>query len=698
MNVVTTIAIEDGIGILSIDSPPVNAFGLKVRQGLDAGFKQFAADPTVKAIVLICSGRTFFAGADITELGKPAAEPTLLDAFALIENGSKPVVAAIHGTALGGGLELALICHYRVAVPSAKFGLPEVNLGLLPGAGGTQRLPRIVGVERALEMMTTGKLIGAKQALEWDIVDALTEEAHLRRDAIAFASAALAERRPLKRVRDRDDRIVAARRTPDIFANFRAQNARTFRGFKAPENIIKAVEAAVQLPFDQGLARERELFGELLASAESAAQRYAFFAERETAKVTDLPAETPILPVRSLGVIGAGTMGGGIAMNFLNVGIPVTLVEANQEALDRGLAVIRKNYEASAKRGRMSMEQVEQRMGLITPRLDLAALADSDMVIEAVFESLEIKKEVFRRLDEIAKQDAILASNTSFLDIDEIAKATRRPQSVIGTHFFSPANVMRLLEVVRGRHTAKPVIATAMKLAKQIGKVPVLSKVCHGFIANRLMHPRARQADALVLQGPTPQEIDRAIVDYGFAMGPFQMMDLVGLDVIGRDSSERSVQRDLVAMGRLGQKKDGGYYDYDEKRNAVPSSVAAEAIAAFARDFKIARLGPLSADEIVTRLLYPVVNEGARILEEGIAMRASDIDVAAIMGYGWPVYRGGPMFWADTVGLVQIVGALTQLAAQYGDAYEPCALLQKLAADGKKLHEVQALQSPAGGE
>ena len=536
--------------------------------------------------------------------------------------------------------------------------------------------------------MATGKPIGAKQALEWDVVDALTEEGQLRRDAIAFARALLAEHRPLKRVRDRDEKVVAARATPEVFKNFRARNARSFRGFKAPESIIKAVEAAVQLPFDQGIAREWELFGELLGSPESAAQRYVFFAERETAKVADVPADSPVLPVKTLGVIGAGTMGGGIAMNFLNVGVPVTLVEANQEALDRGISVIRKNYEASASKGRMTREQVEQRMGLITPKLDLAALADVDMVIEAVFESMEVKKDVFRRLDAIAKQGAILATNTSFLDVDEIAGATSRPHSVVGTHFFSPANVMRLLEVVRGRETAKPVIATAMKLAKQINKVPVLSRVCHGFIANRVMRPRGEQADALVLQGPSPQEVDRAIVDYGFAMGPFQMMDLVGLDVIGRDSSVRSVQRDLVAMGRLGQKKNGGYYDYDEKRNPTPSAVAAEAIAACARDLRIPRLGAWTAQDIVARLLYPVVNEGARILEEGIALRASDIDVATIMGYGWPVYRGGPMFWADTVGLAKIVAALKDLAAQYGDSFKPSGLLEKLAAEGKQLHQV----------
>jgi 3-hydroxyacyl-CoA dehydrogenase len=689
MGDVSNLSIEDGVGILTLDSPPVNALSVRVRAALVAGFTQFAADPAVRAIVLICNGRTFVAGADISEFGKPPMPPSLREVLDVVEASSRPVVAAIHGTALGGGLELALTCHYRIAVPSAKVGLPEVNLGLLPGAGGTQRLPRIVGVERALEMITNGKPIGARQALEWGVLDALADETNLRGDAIAFARNLLAAGRPLQRVRDRDDAIAAARGKPEIFAAFRKQHARNFRGFRAPENIIKAIEAAVALPFDQGMARERQLFEELLTSNESAAQRYAFFAERETAKVSDIPADTPVLPVNRVGVIGAGTMGGGIAMNFLNAGIQVTLVEMTQEALDRGLAVIRKNYENTASKGRMTMAQVEQRMALITPTTEMQSLANVDLVIEAVYESMDIKQQVFTRLDAIVRQGAILASNTSYLDLDKIAAATNRPEFVIGLHFFSPANVMRLLEVVRGKQSDKSVIATAMKLAKQISKVPVLSRVCYGFIANRVMTTRSKMANMLVLQGPTPQEIDRAIVDYGFAMGPFQMMDLVGLDVIGRDSTERSVRGDLVKMGRLGQKKDGGFYDYDEKRNSTPSPVAAEAIAAFARDTHVEKLGPLTPEQIVARLLYPVVNEGARLLEEGIAMRASDIDVATMMGYNWPVYRGGPMMWADTVGLDRIVAGLREMATIYGDNYQPARLLTKLAAEGGRLHDVK---------
>ena len=691
MSQVATFEIEDGVGVLTIDYPPVNALSTAVRSGLDEGVKKFDADPAVKGIVLICAGRTFFAGADITEFGKPQQSPGLHDVLNIVENATKPVVAAIHGTALGGGLELALVCHYRIAVPSSKVGLPEVALGLLPGGGGTQRLTRLVGPELALDLITSGRHISAKAALEQGVIDGLAEEGQLRRDAIAFVKSVVAEGKPLKRVRDRDDKVAPFRGNKALFADFRAKNARQFRGFKAPENIIKCIEAAVELPsFDDGMKRERELFYELMGSTESAAQRYSFFAERETARIPDIPADTPTIPISSVGVIGAGTMGGGIAMNFLNAGIPVTLVELKQEALDRGISVIRKNYEATAKKGRITQADVDKRMALINPALDLNALASVDLVIEAVFESMPIKKDIFTKLDGIAKQGAILASNTSYLDVNEIASVTKRPEHVLGLHFFSPANVMRLLEVVRGDKTDKSVVATAMKLAKQIGKLPVLSGVCHGFIANRLMGPRGRMADALSQQGTSPQAIDKAIYNYGFAMGPFSMMDLVGLDVIGRDSTERTVRGDLVKLGRLGQKQNGGYYDYDEKRNATPSPVAAQVIADFARDHQVVQKPELSEEEIVARLLYPVVNEGAKILEEGIALRASDVDIAAMMGYNWPVYRGGPMFWADTVGLPKVVAKLKEMQAEGGDYFKPAALLERLAAEDKKLHQVGA--------
>ncbi len=683
MTNVATLSVENGIGIITIDSPPVNALGINARRGLDEGFRAFAADDSVKAIVLICGGRTFFAGADISEFGKPIQEPSLLDVFDIIEASAKPVIAAIHGTALGGGLETALICHYRIAVPSAKVGLPEVNLGLLPGAGGTQRLPRIVGPEKALEMVAFGKPIGAKEAFAAGVLDALAEEGKLREDAIAFAQKLLAEGKPLQRVRDRQDKVDPFKGNSEIFDSFRKKNARAFRGFKAPENNIKCVEAAVNLPFDAGMARERELFDELYTSTESAAQRYVFFAERETSKIPDVPASTPTLPIAKVGVIGAGTMGGGITMNFLQAGIPVTLCEMTQEALDRGVGVIRKNYENTAAKGRLTTEQVERYMGLITPALGLESLSDVDLIIEAVYEEMGVKKDVFGKLDKIAKQGCILASNTSYLDIDEIAASTSRPEWVIGLHFFSPANVMRLLEVVRGKATKIDLIATAMQLAKKIGKTPVLSRVCHGFIANRVMTVRGVQANALVLEGPTPQEIDKAIYDYGFAMGNFQMMDLVGLDVIGRGSNERSIAGDLVKLDRLGQKKNGGFYDYDEKRNATPSPIAAKIIAEIAALKGVENKGAQPADEIVARLQYVVVNEGAKILEEGIALRASDVDMACILGYGWPVYTGGPMFWADTVGLPNIVAKLKAYQAKFGDDFKPSALLEKMAAEGK---------------
>lgn len=666
------------VGILTIDSPPVNALGHAVRVALHDGLAELLANERVKGIVLTCAGRTFFAGADITELGKPFKAPGLHEVFGQLENRDKPVVAAIFGTALGGGFETALACHRRIAVPSAKVGLPEVLLGVLPGAGGTQRLPRLVGVEAALDIITSGKPVGAKKAHALGLVDRLAEEGKLREDAIAYCEELIAENAaaPLWRVRDLQDKVEPSRGKPEIYADFLKKNARAFRGFKAPFNIVKAVEAAAELSFDDGMKREWELFEELVASTESAAQRYFFFAERSTIKVPDIGKDVKPLPIQSVGVLGAGTMGGGITMNFLNAGIPVTLVETNQAALDRGIGVIRKNYENTAAKGRMTHEQVEQRMALITPSLSKGDLGEVDLIIEAVFEEMGLKKEIFAELDKVAKKGAILASNTSFLDLNEIASATSRPQDVIGLHFFSPANVMRLLEVVRGAKTRPEVVATGMNLGKIIGKVPVLSGVCDGFIANRIMAERGYAADQLVLEGPTPQAIDKAIYDYGFAMGPFAMIDLVGLDVIGRGSNARTLYGDLVALDRLGQKKNGGFYDYDEKRNATPSPVAAKVIADLAAHRGVTPTGEKSDVEIVATLLYPVVNEAAKVLEEGIALRASDIDVACVLGYNWPVYTGGPMFWADTVGLTKIVDGLK------AQGIEPAKLLVEKAASG----------------
>ncbi|WP_448665123.1 3-hydroxyacyl-CoA dehydrogenase NAD-binding domain-containing protein [Sphingomonas sp. CJ20] len=661
MHEVGTYVVEaGGIGVITIDHPPVNALGIQARRAIAQGIEQLGADPVVQAIVLICAGRTFFAGADISEFGRPLEAPDLLAVMDRIERSAKPVVAAIHGTALGGGYELSLVCHRRIAVPSAVVGLPEVHLGLLPGAGGTQRLPRIVGVSAALDLITGGTPIKAAQAHELGMIDALAEEGRLREDAIAYARTLVADGAPLTRIRDRNEKLTEAQGQKDLFDAHLARNARAFRGYKAPGHIVRAVAAAVETApdFDAGMAREAALFRELEASPESAAQRYYFFAERETGKIPDIDRTVAPLPITSVGVIGAGTMGGGIAMNFLNIGVPVTLVERSQAVLDRGIGVIRRNYESSARKGRLTDRQVEQRMALITPATGLEALAEVDLVIEAVFEEMAVKQDIFAQLDKVCKAGAILASNTSFLDLDAIAAVTSRPERVVGMHFFSPANVMRLLEVVRGEKTAREVVATVMALGKRIGKVAVLSGVCWGFIANRIMARRGEEADALVLEGTNPEAVDQAIVDYGFAMGPFQMMDLVGLDVIGRDKVERSVTGDLVKLGRLGQKQNGGYYDYAADRTASPSPIAAQVIRDFAAFHGIEPKRVRDGADIVARLLYPVVNEGAKLLEEGIALRASDIDVAAILGYNWPVYTGGPMFWGDTVGLPLIVESL----------------------------------------
>jgi 3-hydroxyacyl-CoA dehydrogenase len=689
INEVTTL--ERGeIAVITLNSPPVNALSAKVRNGLAAGFKAADEDPQTKAIVLICDGRTFIAGADITEFGKPATESaSLFDVQQAMEDNSKPVIAAIHGTALGGGLEVALCAHYRVAVPSAKVGLPEVNLGLLPGAGGTQRLPRIVGAAKALEMVTSGQHVPAKAALAMGLVDELAPEGDLRNAAIAFAKKVLAENRPLVKIRDNDAKMIEDRKHPEIFADFRKANARKFRGFLAPEYNIQCVEAAVNLPFDEGIKVERKLFVELVTGTQSAAQRYVFFAERQVWKLPDVPEDTAILPVAKVGVIGAGTMGGGISMNFLNAGIPVTIVETSAAALERGLGVIRKNYETTAKRGRLTMEDVEKRMGLLTGSLDMNDLADADLIIEAVFENMDIKKEVFGKLDAIAKPGAILATNTSYLNVDEIAGATQRPESVIGLHFFSPANVMRLLEVVRGDATSKSVIATSMQIAKKIGKIAALVGVCHGFVGNRMLSMRQRQAQAILLEGAMPWDIDRVLYDFGFPMGPFAMSDLAGLDIgWNKETSKGETLRDqLCELDRRGQKTGAGFYDYDEARNANPSPVTADLIEKF-RASKGVNVRSFTDEKIIERCIYPMINEGAKILQEGKASRASDIDIVWINGYGWPVYRGGPMFYGDTVGLKKVVDSLTKLASEMGDEWAPCDLLVKTAEAGGKLSEL----------
>ena len=684
INSVTDLTREGDIAVLTVNSPPVNALSANVRDGLSAGIAQAAADPAVKAIVLICDGRTFIAGADISEFGKPPKGASLHDVQAAIEGGAKPVIAAIHGSAFGGGFELAQACHYRVAVPSAQFGQPEIKLGIIPGAGGTQRLPRLIGVEKALEANVSGNPFSAKLAHEWGAVDALVEEGKLREGALAFVRKVIDTRMPLRKVRDLNDKIEAARGHREIFDKVRRDNARKYRGFEAWQAVIRAVEAAVDLPFDEGMKREREEFMNLVLTPQARAQRYVFFAERKVWKIADVPDTTQTLPIKKVGVIGAGTMGGGISMNFLNVGIPVTIVETAQPALDRGLATIRRNYENTAKKGRLKQSDVETRMGLLSPSLNLDALSDCDLIIEAVYENMDIKKEVFRKLDKIAKPGAILASNTSYLNIDEIASVTSRPDHVLGMHFFSPANVMRLLEVVRGEKTAKPVIATVMQLARKIGKIAALVGVCHGFVGNRMLHQRQREAGKLILEGAMPWDIDRVIYDFGFPMGPFAMSDLAGLDIgWSKETSKSSTIREILCeMDRRGQKTGAGFYDYDESRNAKPSPVVEKIILDFAARKGINRR-TISDEEILERCVYPMINEGAKILEEGKAQRASDIDIVWINGYGWPVYRGGPMFYADTVGLKTVLAKLKEFQAKFGDDFKPAALLEKMAAEGR---------------
>jgi 3-hydroxyacyl-CoA dehydrogenase len=667
--------------IVLSNNPPVNALGAAVRQGLVAAIEEAEADDAVKAVVIACEGQTFFAGADITEFGKPPVMPWLPEVVDRIEACSKPVVAAIHGTALGGGLEVALGCHYRVALPSAKLGTPEVKLGLLPGAGGTQRLPRVAGVRKALEMCATGNPIGARDGFDCGLVDRLIED-DLIPHAVGYAEE-VRDIRPLPKSSEREYKINEC--DPSVFEDFRKENARKFRGFEAPESNIRAVEFACKKPYSEGVIEERKLFMELMSGVQSRAQQYFFFAERKAAKIENLPESTQPRPVQKVGVIGAGTMGGGISMNFLSAGIPVTIFEMNQEALDRGTGVMRKNYEATATKGRMTGEQVEKAMGLLTPTLDFEALADCDLIIEAVFEQMDVKKDIFTRLDKTVKQGAILASNTSYLNIDEIAAVTSRPQDVVGMHFFSPANVMKLLEVVRGAKTAPDVLVTVMGLSKKIRKVAVVAGVCHGFIGNRMLMPRQVEATKLLLEGATPEQIDRVHVEFGMPMGPFQMADLAGVDIgWHRDPTRIENIRDaLAAEGRWGQKKQAGFYDYDDKRRPSPSTRVQEIIDEFRAKAGVEKR-EISDEEIVERTLYTMVNEGAKILEEGMAQRASDIDVVWVYGYGWPVYRGGPMFWADTVGLQNIVEGLKRQEARMGSDFSFSKLLLEKAADGEK--------------
>lgn len=669
-----TATLRDDICIITVNNPPVNALGAAVRQGLDEALGSAEADTSVKAIVLACAGSTFFAGADISEFGRPQESPALPDLVERIEATTKPVVAAIHGTALGGGCEVAMACHYRIAAPSASLGLPEVNLGLLPGAGGTQRLPRLVGLERALEMTVSGAPVSAPRALDIGLIDELAEGSGLLEAALDLA-ARVADLRPLPRASER-----AVLSAPETVEAFRLRNSRLLQGAEAPKANLQCVEAAARLPFAAGLVYERNAFNLLLEGDESKALRHLFFAQRLAPKIEGLAPGTAPRPIKTVGVVGAGTMGTGIAMNFLSAGIPVTIVERDAAALERGMATVRTNYESAVRRGRLASDKLEPLMALLNPALEMERLAECDLVIEAVFEDLDLKKAVFGQLDLIAKPGAILATNTSFLDVDAIAGATSRPGDVLGLHFFSPAHLMQLLEVVRGHRTSDDVLATALLVAKAIRKTAVVAGVCHGFIGNRMLWPRQTEAIELLLEGATPEQVDQVHTAFGMPMGPFQMSDLAGVDIgWHRDSSRiESLSDALCAEGRLGQKSGAGYYDYDDRRAPSPSERVATIVSEFrARSGRTPR--EISEGEILERTIYPMVNEGAKILAEGIAQRASDIDVVWTLGYGWPKHTGGPMHWAEQQGLSRVLSTLERLEASFGPRFSPSPLLRKVA-------------------
>ncbi len=687
---------DDGIAVITINNPPVNALSPGVPEGIAAAIEQINTDESVKAAVLIGGGKTFVAGADIKEFvkitsGKPAGGPDLPSLLLKIEDCRKPVVMAIHGSAFGGGLELAMSGHYRVAVPGAQVGQPEVKLGIIPGAAGTQRLPRLVGAAKAVEMCADGNPIKAAGALHCGIIDRLIE-GDLLVGAIAFAREVAGK--PVRKTRERNEKLGAAESNAPIFVAARENARKRQRGMIAPLAAIDAVEAATKLPFEEGCKLERKLFMDCLFSDQSKALIHVFFGEREVAKIPDIPKETPLISVNAAAVVGAGTMGGGIAMVLANAGIPVLLKDADQPALDRGLASIQKNYATSVKRGRLTQDYVDERLKLIQPTLSYDAFANADLVIEAVFEGMALKKEVFAELDRACKPGAILASNTSTLNIDEIASSTSRPQSVIGTHFFSPANVMRLLEIVRGKATGKDVIATCMQLSKKIGKIGVLVGNCRGFVGNRMFHPYVRESVFLLEEGASVEGVDSALYDFGMAMGPLAVGDLAGLDVGWRirkeyRHSEKPGIRQAFAgdklceMGRYGQKTGAGWYKYDENRRAIPDPEVAQLVRKWAAEARVPQR-ELSRDEIVDRCVYALVNEGARILEEGYALRAADIDIIYLNGYGFPAYRGGPMWYADTVGLKKVYDRIEEFHKQHGELWEPAPLLKRLAEEGKK--------------
>jgi 3-hydroxyacyl-CoA dehydrogenase len=684
MTEVAQFAVRDGIAVITMNNPPVNGLGNALRARLLEHLKKADADPAVRAVVLIGGGKAFSGGADIREFGKPREKPDLSDVNDFQDAMQKPLVAAIAGFALGGGLELALACHYRVAAAGAQLGLPEVKLGILPGSGGTQRLPRIVPVAEAVRMMTTGNSIPAEKALGLGLVDEVVKDGDLLAAALDYAKKLLAEKKPLRRIRDITPKVDGD--VTAFFKKTREEVAKASRGYPAPLEIVACVEAAVTKPF-----------AHLVETTESKALRHAFFAERQTTKIPDVPEDTPTRQINKAAVVGAGTMGGGIAMSFANAGIPVTVVETAQDALDRGLSRIRSNYAATVAKGRLAQADMDKRMALIRGTLNLGQIADADIVVEAVFERMDVKQELFRKLDGIVQDGAILATNTSTLDVDRIAAVTRRPQDVVGTHFFSPANVMRLLEVVRGKKTAKDVLATTLKLGKALKKVPVVSGVCDGFIGNRMLEKYGQQSLFLIDEGATPQQVDGALEKWGMAMGPFRMYDMAGND-IGWEIRKRRYQErpDMVysriadricEQGRFGQKAGKGFYRYEPgDRKAIPDPAVGEIIRKYREEIGV-KPRPISDEEIVERCIYALVNEGARILEEGIALRASDIDMVYLTGYGFPPYRGGPMFYADTVGLAKVLSTLERFQKGYqGSQWQPAPLLVKLAREGKRFN------------
>ena len=694
----------EGVGVVTLDNPPVNAFSLSQRIGVKEALTNGLQDPDILAFVICGSGRMFSAGADIREFdtGVAAESPTLPELISLIEDSPKPVVCALHGTAVGGGCELSLACHSRVAVTGTRIGLPEVTLGIVPGAGGTQRLPRLIGVLPALDAIVSGKPMIAERALELGLIDGLTDDSdELLKTSVSVALRLAIEPGPPHKTRDRNSQLLKVRDRPELFDEFRSRIARRARGFEAPFACIDCVEAATTMPFEQGLAFEREVFLRCRSSDQSLAQRHAFFAEREARKVSGLGPETPQLDIRCAAVLGCGTMGSGIAMCFVNAGIPVIVIESEQGMLDRGMEMIRKNYTSTVSKGRMTEEEAEARLTLIEPTLEFERVSEADIVIEAVFEDMDLKKKIFTRLDALCRAEAILATNTSSLDVNAIAAVTGRPEQVVGTHFFSPANVMRLVEIVRGHQTSPEVIATVLTLSKRLGKVGVVVGVCDSFAANRMLYPYSRQAQFLIEEGAFPEQVDRVIQDFGFPMGPFALSDLAGIDVGWRVRQHREHSRPkhlrysaigdrLYEMGRYGQKTSKGWYQYEEgSRIPIPDPDVVDLVLGTSKELEIDRR-EISDEEILQRCLYPLINEGARILEEGIAQRASDLDVVWLYGFGFPRYRGGPMFYADSLGLRHVYEVMQNFYEIHQDWLKPAPLLERLAREDRTFAEWDA--------